>query len=368
MDRRSFIKKAGFAGAGAAAATTLAAPAIAQSSPKISWRCTSSFPKALDTIFGAAETMANYVRESTDGNFDIQVFAAGELVPGLQAMDAATAGTVEMAHTACYYYWGKDPTWALATAVPFSLNVRQMDAWMYHGGGNDLLNEFFNSKGLHGLACGNTGAQMGGWYRKEINTVADLQGLKMRVGGFAGKIMEKLGVVPQQIAGGDIYPSLEKGTIDAAEWVGPYDDEKLGFQKVAKYYYYPGFWEGGPTLHSLINQAKWNELPKSYQAVLRSACEAANGNMMASYDAKNPAALRRLVAGGAVLRPFSQEILQAAFDASNATYAELIASNPAFKKIWDSQTAFRKDAYLWAQISEYTFDTFMMIQQRNGTL
>jgi TRAP-type mannitol/chloroaromatic compound transport system substrate-binding protein len=368
MDRRSFIRKAGFAGAGAAAATTLAAPAIAQTAPKITWRCTSSFPKALDTIFGAAETMAKFVRESTDGNFDIQVFAAGELVPGLQAMDAAAAGTVECAHTASYYYWGKDPTFALATAVPFGMNVRQMNAWMYYGGGNDLLNEFYNTHGQHGLACGNTGAQMGGWYRKEINTLEDLKGLKMRIGGFAGKIVEKLGVVPQQIAGGDIYPSLEKGTIDAAEWVGPYDDEKLGFYKVAKYYYYPGWWEGGPVLHTLINQAKWNELPKSYQAILTAACQAANCDMMASYDYKNPEALKRLVAGGAQLRPFSQDVLAACFEASNSTYKEINASNASFKKIYDSQMAFRKDAYLWAQVSEYTFDTFMMIQQRSGNI
>ena len=317
---------------------------------------------------GAAETFARIVGEMTDGNFTIQVFAAGEIVGPLQAADAVSDGTVEAAHTASYYYWGKDPTWALATAVPFSLNVRQMNAWMYFGGGNDLLNEFFNANGLQGLACGNTGAQMGGWFRKEINSVADLQGLKMRIGGFAGKIVEKLGVVPQQIAGGDIYPALEKGTIDAAEWVGPYDDEKLGFQKVAKYYYYPGWWEGGPTLHTLVNLAKWKELPKNYQAALASACEAANGSMMASYDYKNPAALRRLVANGAVLRPFNQQVLEASFNASMDTYKELIGSNAAFKKIYESQTAFKKDAYLWAQISEYTFDTFMMLQQRAGKL
>jgi TRAP-type mannitol/chloroaromatic compound transport system substrate-binding protein len=368
MDRRKFVRGAGLATAGAAASTVLAAPAIAQSSPKISWRCTSSFPKALDTIYGAAETMANYVREASDGNFNIQVFAAAEIVPGLQAADATSAGTVEMCHTASYYFWGKDPTYALATAVPFMFNDRQMNAWLYHQGGQDLLNEFYATQGLIGMPCGNTGAQMGGWYRKEINTLADMQGLKMRIGGFAGKIMEKLGVVPQQIAGGDIYPALEKGTIDAAEWVGPYDDEKLGFYKVAKYYNYPGFWEGGPTLHALVNLPKWNELPKNYQALLKAACEAANGNMMANYDAKNPAALRSLVANGAVLKPFSQEILSAAFDASDATYKEISASNPMFKKIYDSQAAFRKDAYLWAQISEYTFDTFMMVQQRNGKI
>jgi TRAP-type mannitol/chloroaromatic compound transport system substrate-binding protein len=368
MDRRKFVSGAGLAGAAAAASTVLATPAIAQSSPKISWRCTSSFPKALDTIYGAAETMAKYVNEASDGNFQVQVFAAAEIVPGLQAADAAAAGTVEMCHTASYYFWGKDPTYALATAVPFMFNDRQMNAWLYYQGGQDLLNEFYATQNLYGLPCGNTGAQMGGWYRKEINTIDDLKGLKMRIGGFAGKIMEKLGVVPQQIAGGDIYPSLEKGTIDAAEWVGPYDDEKLGFYKVAKYYNYPGFWEGGPTLHALVNLAKWNELPKNYQAMLKAACQAANCDMMANYDAKNPAALKSLVANGAVLKPFSQEILKAAFDASNATYAEISASNPGFKKIYDSQTAFRKDAYLWTQISEYTFDTFMMIQQRNGAL
>jgi TRAP-type mannitol/chloroaromatic compound transport system substrate-binding protein len=368
MDRRAFLGKAGIAGAGAAAATVLAAPAIAQSAPKISWRVASSFPKSLDTIFGAAITMANFVRDSTDGNFDIQVFAAGELVPGLQAADAASAGTVEACHTASYYYWGKDPTYALATAIPFGMNVRQMNAWIYYGGGEGLLNEFYATQGLFGLACGNTGAQMGGWYRKEINTVADLAGLKMRIGGFAGKVIGKLGVVPQQIAGGDIYPSLEKGTIDAAEWVGPYDDEKLGFYKVAQYYYYPGWWEGGPVLHTLVNLAKWNELPKNYQAVLRSACEAANCDMMASYDYKNPAALKSLVANGAQLRPFSADILAACYKASIDTYAEITASNAAFKKIYDSQLAFKKDAYLWAQVSEYTFDTFMMIQQREGKL
>lgn len=368
MDRRSFITKAGLAGAGAAAASSLAAPAIAQTQPKVSWRVTSSFPKALDTIFGAAETMANYVRDATDGNFDIQVFAAGELVPGLQAADATATGTVEACHTASYYYWGKDATYALGTAVPFGLNARQINAWFYFGGGNDLMNEFYATENLYALPCGNTGAQMGGWFRKEINAVSDLQGLKMRIGGFAGVVLEKLGLVPQQLAGGDIYPALERGTIDAAEWVGPYDDEKLGFQKVAQYYYYPGWWEGGPALHTMVNLDKWNELPKSYQAVLTAACQAANCDMLASYDHKNPAALRRLVAGGAQLRPFNQEVLGACFDAAQTTYDEITASNPAFKKIWDSQTAFRKDTYLWSQIAEYTYDTFMMVQQRAGKI
>jgi TRAP-type mannitol/chloroaromatic compound transport system substrate-binding protein len=368
MDRRSFIKKASVGGAAAAAASVLAAPAIAQSSPKVTWRLTSSFPKSLDTIYGGAEVFSKMLSEATDGNFTVQVFAAGELVPGLQAADATTAGTVEACHTVSYYYWGKDPTWALGAAVPFALNARGMNAWQYHGGGIDLMNEFFGAQGLVAFPGGNTGVQMGGWFRKEINTVADLTGLKMRIGGFAGKVVERLGVIPQQIAGGDIYPSLEKGTIDAAEWVGPYDDEKLGFYKVAPFYYYPGWWEGGPTVHLMFNKAKYDELPANYKSLVRTAAQATDADMLQKYDYLNPKAVRSLVANGAQLRPFSQEIMEACFVKANEVYAEITATNAPFKKIWDSLTAFRKEHYLWAQVAEYNYDTFMMIQQRNGKL
>lgn len=365
MDRRSFLKTAAVAGAGTAA---LAAPAIAQSQPEIKWRLTSSFPKSLDTIYAAGETFAKFVAAGTDGKFQIQVFAAGEIVPGLQAADAVGAGTVEACHTASYYFYGKDPTFAFGAAVPFALNARQMNAWYYHGGGIDLMNEFYSGFNIYALPAGNTGAQMGGWFRKEINTTADLKGLKMRIAGLAGRMMASLGVVPQQIAGGDIYPALEKGTIDATEWVGPYDDEKLGFYKVAPYYYYPGFWEGGPSLHVMMNKAKWEELPENYKTVVRGAAEAANMDMLAKYDYVNPTAIRSLVAKGAQLRPFSPEIMQAAFEATNTIYAELTASNEKFKKVHDSLMAFRNDAYLWAQIAEYSYDSFMMTQQRAGKL
>ncbi|OAP42697.1 ABC transporter substrate-binding protein [Sinorhizobium glycinis] len=368
MDRRSFIKNASLGGLGAAAASALASPAIAQSNPKISWRLTSSFPKGLDTIYGGAEVFAKHISEATDGNFEIQVFAANEIVPGLQAADAVSAGTVEACHTVAYYYWGKDPTWALPSAVPFALNARGMNAWHYHGGGIDLINEFFAGQNLVVYPGGNTGVQMGGWFRKEINTVADLQGLKFRIGGFAGAIVAKLGVIPQQIAGGEIYQALEKGTIDAAEWVGPYDDEKLGFQKVAPYYYYPGFWEGGPTVHLMFNKAKFDELPKNYQALVRTAAQATDANMLQKYDHLNPTAIKKLVANGAKLRPYSPEILTACFEAAEATYAEMEAKNESFKKIWSSIKAFRKDYFLWLQVAEYTNDTFMMQLQRGGKL
>ena len=370
LDRRKFLK---VAGAGGAAATVAAcdqptAPAIVESMPSLTWRLTSSFPKSLDTIYGAAETFAHIVGEMTDGKFVIQPFAAGEIVGGLQAADAVSDGTVEAAHTASYYYWGKDPTFAIATCIPFGLNCRMQNAWMYEGGGIDLMNEFYARYNIYGLPGGNTGAQMGGWYRKEINTPEDWKGLKIRIGGFGGAIMSRLGAVPQQIAGGDIYPALEKGTIDAAEWVGPYDDEKLGFYRVARHYYYPGWWEGQAMLHFFINLEKWSSLPKIYQAVVRAAAQTANTVMQARYDMLNPAALRRLVKAGAILKPFSEEVLDACFKASNDAYTELSATNPQFKKTYDAMTAVRAEDFLWFQLSEHTSDTYMMIQQRKNAL
>ncbi len=287
VNRRKFIKAAAAGAAGAG----IAAPAIAQTKPTIEWRLVSSFPKSLDTIYGAAEMFAKALLEMSDGNFRVRVFAPTEIVPGLGAADAVSNGSVEAAHTASYYYWGKDPTFAVATAVPFGVNYRMQNAWMYEAGGIDLFNDFYARYNIYGLPGGNTGTQMGGWYRREINTPEDWRGLKMRIGGLAGAVISRLGAVPQQIAGGDIYPALEKGTIDAAEWVGPYDDEKLGFSKVAKYYYYPGWWEGQAMLHFFINLDKWNALPKNYQAMIRAASSIANVGMMARYDIVEPAGL-----------------------------------------------------------------------------
>ncbi len=362
MKRRNFLTTA----AVGTAAAALAAPALAQAAPKISWRLTSGFPKSLDTIYGAAEVFAEQVKAATDGNFEIQAFPAGEIVPMPEASDAVANGVVEMAHTASYYYWGKDATFALGTAVPFGMNARGINAWYYQGGGIDMMNGFYATQGLYSLPGGNTGAQMGGWWRKEVNSLADLQGVKMRIGGMGGKVMEALGVVPQQIPGGDIYPSLERGTIDAAEWVGPYDDSKLGLNKVAPYYYYPGFWEGGPTLNFFFNLAKYNELPADYKAILFNAAAYANVNMLAKYDALNPPALRQLVAGGAQLRPFPQDVMESAFAAANKLYAEISATNAPFKAIFDNQQAFRNEANLWNQVAEYTFDTFMIRNRPKG--
>jgi TRAP-type mannitol/chloroaromatic compound transport system substrate-binding protein len=355
MKRRSFLQHSGMAGILAAGT----APAFAQGSPQIKWRCASSFPKSLDTIFGAAETAAKMVSDVTGGRFQIQVFAAGELVPGLQVADAVQSGTVECGHTAPYYYIGKDPTFAFGTAIPFGMNQRQFDAWWYFGQGRELYNDFLKEYGITSILCGNTGSQMGGWYRKEIKSVADLQGLKMRIGGFAGQVLTKLGLVPQQLAGGDIYPALEKGTLDACEWVGPYDDEKLGFNKVAKFYYYPGWWEGGPALHMFVGQKHYDALPPEYKAALHAGCAEGNTWMMAKYDAQNPAALRRLVAGGTQLRPFPRAVMDACYKAAMERFAEESAKNPKWKKIYDNYSAFYREQLLWFRVTENTYDNYM---------
>jgi TRAP-type mannitol/chloroaromatic compound transport system substrate-binding protein len=355
LKRRDFLKT----GVLAAAVMPVAMPAVAQSLPEVKWRLTSSFPKSLDTIYGTAQQFAKLMLEATDGKFQVQTFAAGELVPGLQALDAVTTGTVECAHTPTYFYIGKDPTLGLGTGIPFGLNARQQHSWWHFGGGAEIVNASLARFNAYGLPCGNSGCQMGGFFRKELQSVDDLKGLKFRIGGMGGQVLAKLGVVPQQIAGGDVYPALERGTIDAAEFVGPYDDEKLGFHRVAKYYYYPGFWEGGAMLHLVINQEAWNKLPKVYQAIVAQACESANNWMLAKYDAVNPPALKRLIAAGTELRPFPQSIMEASLRAANEYYAELSTKSETFKKGYDSMVAFRGENLLWWQVAELSYDTFM---------
>jgi len=359
MERRSFVQGAGLAGVLAAGA----APAVVHAQANIRWRLTSAFPKALDTIFGASEVFSKAVGDMSGGKFQISVHPSGELVGGFGQVDAVQSGTVEMAHTAPYYYFGKDPTFALGCAIPFSLNSRQMTAWMLDGNGLKLMREFYANYNIVNFIGGNTGAQMGGWWRKEIKSLDDLKGQKFRTGGFSGRIMERLGAVPQNIPGGEIYQALEKGTIDAAEWVGPYDDEKLGFYKVAPFYGYPGYWEGGPQLDFYVNSKAYGGLSAEYKAIIEAAASHAHAVMQARYDVRNPAALKRLVAGGTKLFRFPRDVLDGAFKASQDIYSELSASNPAWRKIYADLSAYRRDAHLWFRFSEAGFDDFMQ-QQR----
>jgi TRAP-type mannitol/chloroaromatic compound transport system substrate-binding protein len=359
MQRRSFVHGAGIAGVLAAGV----APAVVNAQANIRWRLASSFPKSLDTIYGAAELFSKKVSELTGGKFQISVHAGGELMPPFGVVDGVQNGTVEMAHTAPYYFFGKDETFALACAIPFGLNSRQMTAWMFEGNGLKLMREFYVKYNIMAFPMGNTGAQMGGWYRKEIKSIADVKGLKMRIGGFAGRVLERLGGVPQNIPGGEIYQALEKGTIDATEWVGPYDDQKLGFNKVAPNYYYPGWWEGGPQLDLYINTKAWEGLSAEYKAVVECASAVAHIDMQAKYDAKNPAALRQLVAGGTKLFRFPKDVLDAAFKESMALYSDLSAKNPNWKKVYDDYSKFRGEQNLWFRFAEAGFDDFMQQQK-----
>ena len=357
MERRSFLKKA----AAGTAVGVAAAPTVASAAemPTINWRLASSFPKNLDTIYGAAETLSNRVKELTDGKFNIRPYAAPEIVQFNAVMDAVKDGTVEMGHTASYYYYGKDATFAFDCAVPFGMTSRQQTAWMLHGNGMKLMREFFAEYNIVNFLGGNSGTQMGGWFRKEIKSVEDMKGLKFRVGGFAGKVLQKLGTVPVQLAGGEIYTSLEKGAIDAAEWIGPYDDEKLGFNKVAKFYHYPGWWEGGAQLSFYVSKKEWDKLPKLYQAAIETATFEAHVQMQAKYDARNPAALKQLYASKVNLVPMPKDVMDAAFKASQEIYSELNEKNPAWRKVYADYAKFLKDENLWFRFTEAKFDAYM---------
>jgi TRAP-type mannitol/chloroaromatic compound transport system substrate-binding protein len=359
MKRRSVIRGAGIAGVLAAGA----APAIVNAQANVRWRLASSFPRSLDTLFGGAEAIAKKVGEMTGGKFQISTHAAGELMPAFGVVDGVQNGTVEIAHTAPYYFFGKDDVFALGCAIPFGMNSRQTTAWMYDGNGLKLMREFYKAYNIINFPSGNTGTQMGGWYRKEIKSVADMKGLKFRVGGFAGKVIERMGGVPQNIPGGEIYQALEKGTIDAAEWVGPYDDLKLGFNKVAANYYYPGWWEGGTELDSFVNDKAYDALTPEYKAILESACAYSHIEVQAKYDSRNPAALRTLVGSGTKLFRFPKDVMDTAFKESMALYSELSAKNPAWKKIYEDYSAFRREENLWFRFAEASFDDFMQAQK-----
>lgn len=373
MKRRDFLK-VGAMGAGAAAlaacrtttATPAATAAVTQPAvpsddlPTLEWQMATSWPVALDTIFGGAQVFAERVGVLTKGKFKITPRAAGELAPGTEVLNVVSQGAVPIGHTASYYYVGKSPAVAFGTSVPFGLNAQQQNAWLYEGGGLKLMQDLYAKKfNVIQFPAGNTGTQMGGWFRKEISTVADLQGLKMRIPGLGGQVMGKLGVTVQTLPGGEIFQALQTGAIDAAEWVGPYDDEKLGLNKVAQFYYYPGWWEPGPTLEIEINLDEWKKLPVDYQEIMRVAAYEANMTMLARYDARNNDALQRLMQAGVQLRAYSDEILAAAEKAAFELYDANAAADADFKAIYDQWKAFREKVYAWNNIAEGGFTRYV---------
>lgn len=358
MERRSFLKKAGL-GVAAAGAATVTAPVIAQDGPTVRWRMATSFPRNLPALYGAATRFSEYVNKMTDGKFQIDVFPAGEIVPAFEVLDAVSNGTVQCGHTCGYYYFGKKPAYCFDTAVPFGLTARQMTSWLIEGNGMKLLRELFAEVNVVNFPLGNTGAQMGGWFRKEIKSLDDLKGVKMRTAGFAGEVLSKIGVVPQQLAGGDVYPALEKGTLDAVEFVGPFDDEKLGFVKVAPYYYYPGFWEGGPAVSLYTNKDEYEKLPEVYKAVLETASFRATSDMLAIYDYNNATSLRNLIAEGAILREFPRDILEAAYKATAELYKEYSEKDELFKRLHDDYMAYRNSVAPWFNVLETSYTRFL---------
>jgi len=368
MKRRKFVGNAVIGATGTAALagcrpTATNSGAQSGSQPRIRWRMATSWPPSLDTIFGGAETLCQRVSDMTNGRFTIKPFAAGEIVPGLQVLDAVQTGTVQCGHTASYYYIGKNPALAFGTAVPFGLDAQQQNAWLYHGGGLEAMHKLYSDFGVINFPAGNTGTQMGGWFKREVNSVEELQGLTMRIPGLGGDVMSRLGVNAQVLPGGEIFLALERGAIDAAEWVGPYDDEKLGLHQAAKLYYYPGWWEPGATLEVQVNKAEWDKLPKEYQEVFKTAALDANLNMQTQYDALNQQALGKLLEAGVKLMPYSQEILQAAQKASFEIYEENAAQDNTFKEVYEQWKGFREQIYQWHQVNQLSFSNFVMANQ-----
>ena len=372
MDRRGFVTKAaaGMAGTGLVAACGPTgdgtgeldgAPAV-QTGRRVLWRLASSYPRNIDTIWGAGEVLVEELAALTNGRFQLRVYPAGELVPALQVMDAVQQNTVQCCHTASYYFTGKSPVLAFDACVPFGLTPRQQNAWLFQAGGLEQMQRAYSDFNIINFPSGNTGAQMGGWFRREVESRADLQGLKMRIPGLGGQVMDRMGVAVQNIAGGEVYPALERGAIDAAEWVGPHDDERLGLHQAASFYYYPGWWEPGPGMSCLVNLDAWNQLPSDYQAAFRIACKAAHTELQTAYDAKNPPALRRLIDGGVQMRKFSPEIMDFARTTSETIMEENASADATYREVYESWKRFKEESFQWFGTNELAYAEYAFRQ------
>jgi len=366
MERRDFAKKAFLGAAGASVLSSCGSDASSsedgtpnvQPNKQVRWTLASSFSRSLDTIYGAAEVLAERLKTLTDGNFQLQAYPGGELVPSLEVLGSVQNGTIEMGHSASYYFIGKNPALAFDCTVPFGLTARQYRAWIYHGGGMELMRDLFSDFNILNLPGGNTGTQMGGWFNVEVNGLQDMNGLKMRIPGLGGSVMSEMGVNTQVLPSGEIYPSLERGAIDAAEWVGPYDDEKLGFHEVADYYYYPGWWEPGPALTFYVNRDAYDQLPTQYQEALKTAAAEADLHMLAQYDHKNPAALDRLLDEGTTLRRFPDEVMGRAQEATQQLLEDNAKGNNQYRKIYEAYKDAREGAYRWFGTAEMGYADF----------
>ncbi len=354
MKRRDFLKGASIAAGAAAAASTLAAPAIA--SGKRELKMVTTWPKGFPGLGTGAQRFADKVTAASGGNLTVKLYAAGELVPAFESFDAVSSGAADMYHAAEYYWQGKHKAFNFFTAVPMGLTANEMDAWIHHGGGQELWDELAAGFNLKNLAAGNTGVQMGGWFNKEINSLEDYKGLKIRMPGLGGEVLRRIGASAVTLPGGEIFPSLQSGAIDATEWVGPWNDLAFGFYKVTKYYYWPGFHEPGSTLATGINKDVWESFSSSDQALIKACAQSENNDMYAEYNARNASSLDTLInKHGVQLRQMPNDVLNAIGTQSGAVVGEVADVDALSAKIYNSFLKFRKDVIPYAKISERAY-------------
>lgn len=351
MKRRSFLKKVGIGTI--ATGTALGGLSNANAADRFRWKLVTTWPPNFPIFMDGIKRFAKDVKRMSRNQLSIQVFAGGELIPALQTFDAVSQGTVEMGHGAAYYWAGKIPAGQFFTAVPFGLNAQGMNAWLYHGGGLDLWRDLYAKHNLVPFPMGNTGVQMGGWFRKPIESLSSLKGLKMRIPGLGGKVIAKAGVNPVLLPGSEVYTALERGTIDATEWVGPFHDLRLGLYRAAKYYYYPGWHEPGPTLELTINKSAWDGLPKHLQMIVENAAAASNAWMLAEFEARNPEALATLKQKYKVkVLPFPDDVITALRKLTTETLNEEAEKDADFKRIYQAYKEFSDNNAHWNAISE----------------
>lgn len=350
MKRRDFIKSAAVTGV---ATGSVAAPAIVSAKSAIRWKMVTTWPKNFPVLGTGANKLAKLITEMTDGRIKVKVYGSGELVPAFEVFDAVSRGTAELGHGSAYYWKGKIEEAQFFSTVPFGMNAQEMTAWLYHGGGMELWQETYEPFGVIPAAAGNTTVQMAGWFNKEINSVNDLKGLKMRIPGLGGEVLKRAGGTPVNLPGGELFTSLKTGAIDATEWVGPYNDLAFGFHKAAKYYYYPGWHEPGTTLEALINKKAFDALSKDLQSIVQNACKVVNQDMSTEYTAKNNSALDTLVNEHKVdVRKLPDDVLSKLKTLSDEVVSELAGKNDAARKIHDSYNKFRTQVSAWHEISE----------------
>lgn len=365
MKRREFLKKAGASGIVAGtvlssgcdkSAQDTSAPAMINSNNSITWKMVTTWPLNFPGLGTGANHMAEKIGELSGGRLNVKVYGAGELVPAFEVFDAVSSGTAELGHGASYYWKGKDPALPFFTCLPFGLTANEMNGWLLHGGGMELWTEAYQRFGLIPMAAGNTGVQMAGWFNKEINSSADLKGLKMRIPGLGGEVFSRAGGTPVNIPGGELYTAMSQGTIDATEWVGPYNDLAFGLHKVAKHYYYPGWQEPGPTLECMVNEKAFNALSKDLQAIVRAAASSANEYMLAEYNARNKDALNQLETEHNITpKPLPAEVLSSLQKHAGDITKDIAASSDLAGRIYKSYSDFYRGAVKWSNISERAF-------------